>query len=389
MGIFLLKLYFLLIGMLGWVAVMGQHSWDRADGIRDDSQQWFEADNPMFEYMGRIDQSDPKAPRFWNPGVVVRFRFGGPLCRIVLHDQVPDDKIHNWVLIFVGGELGVYRVKLRGQTDTITVWGNGRAWMDGESLKSQVQTSSWSMKPDPHGNHLVTICKATEGIGWTGFEGVYTDALLPAPALPDRKIEFIGNSITCGFGNDSKDIPCGQGEWFDQSNAWMSYGPLTARALNAQWHLTAVSGIGLIHSCCGMTITMPEVFDRLDNRGNQGSWDFTRYQPDVVTVCLGQNDGIQDSATFCGAYVRFVAHLRQIYPAAQIVLLTSPMGNAELTLQLERYLPAVAAASHDARISSFYFSKQWTNGCSGHPDIKEDLEISRELTGYLKGVMRW
>lgn len=383
------RCYTLLIGVLACCMVMGQNGGERNSGVRDDSEQWFEADNPKIEYMGRIDFSDPKAPRFWNPGVVVRFRFGGPQCRIVLHDQVPDEKVHNYVLVMIGGNLGVYRVKLAGQTDTLTVLGNGKAWMDGHALKSQVQSSSWSVKPDPHGDHTVTICKLTEGIGWMEFEGVFADALLPSAALPDRKIECIGNSITCGFGSDASGIPCGRGEWFDQSNAWMSYGAQTARALKAQWHLTAVSGIGLIHSCCNMTITMPEVFDRMDPRGNQGDWDFSRYQPDVVTVCLGQNDGIQDSATFCGAYVRFVGHLRRVYPSAQIVLLTSPMGDAGLTSVLERYIGGVIGGCGDAKVSSFFFSRQWTSGCAGHPDIREQLEIARELTEYLRTLMRW
>jgi hypothetical protein len=337
---------------------------------RRPEEQFFDADNPMIEYMGRVDFANPKAPRFWNPGVVVRFRFGGAQCRVVLHDEVPNDKVHNSVIIIVGGQPGVYRVRLAGQADTITILGNGKA-------------------PDPHGNHLVTICKATEGIGWMEFEGVYTDALLPAPELPGRKIEFIGNSITCGFGNDNSSIPCGQGEWFDQSNAWLSYGPLTARVLKAQWQLTAVSGIGLIHSCCDMTITMPQVFDRMDPRGNQGEWDFSRYQPDVVTVCLGQNDGVQDSAAFCGAYVTFVHHLRKVYPQARIVLLTSPMGNAKLTAVLMRYINAVVGAAGDAQLSDFFFSKQWTHGCAGHPDLKDDQEISNELTAYLRQLMGW
>lgn len=352
-------------------------------------EQFFDADNPMIEYMGRVDFASPKMPRFWNPGVVVRFRFGGAQCRVILHDQVPNESVHNYVVILVGGQLGVYRVKLAGQTDTLTILGNGKVLMDGQVLKSQVQTGSWTVKPDPHGNHLVTICKATEGIGWMEFEGVYADALLPAPELPSRKIEFIGNSITCGFGNDGGGIPCGKGEWFDQSNAWLSYAPLTARALKAQWYLTAVSGIGLIHSCCKMGISMPEVFDRMDPRGNQGNWDFSRYQPDVVTVCLGQNDGIQDSATFCSAYLGFVGRLRHVYPRAKIVLLTSPMGDAGLTAVLTRYIDAVVTASKDMSVSSFFFSKQWTHGCAGHPDLREDQEIAGELTNYLRGLMSW
>ena len=324
--------------------------------------RWFGADDPRIEYMGRVDLKNPKLPRFWNPGVVLRFRFGGAGCRIVVHDEVAYGNTHNYIVVLVG-DVVAYRVKLKGHSDTLTVPGSG--------------------------DHVVTVCKATEGIGWMELAGVEAETLLDPPALPDRRIEFIGNSITCGYGNDVSDIPCGKGEWYDHHNAWMSYGPLTARALKSQWHLTAVSGIGLIHSCCKMTITMPEVFDRMDNRGNQGDWDFRRYQPDVVTVCLGQNDGIQDSTVFCGAYVTFVRHLRALYPSARIVLLTSPMGDAALTAALKRYIGGVIKGCADGRLSSFFFSKQWTKGCEGHPDIGDDLEISGELTLFLKSLMSW
>lgn len=326
-------------------------------------ERWFPADNPNIGYMGRIDFANPKLPRFWNPGIVVRFRFRGSECRIVVNDQVPDEKTHNSIVIEVAGHAS-WRMRLTGRTDTITVRGSG-------------------------GDQLVSLCKATEGIGWMELAGVWADALLPASPLPDRKIELIGNSITCGFGDDTSNIPCGQGQWFDQSNAWISYGALTARALKAQWHLTSVSGIGLIHSCCDMTITMPQVFDRMDNRGNQGNWDFARYQPDVVTVCLGQNDGIQDSTAFCGAYVKFVRHIRDLYPRARIVLLTSPMGNAALTAALKRYIHGVIGALGDRRVSGFAFSKQWTHGCYAHPDRREQAEIAQELTKCLRGVMKW
>jgi GDSL-like Lipase/Acylhydrolase family len=191
---------------------------------------------------------------------------------------------------------------------------------------------------------------------------------------------------------DLSETPCGQGEWYDQHNAWMSYGARTARALNAQWHLTAVAGIGLIHSCCKMTITMPEVFDKMDLRDNTGAWDFSRYQPDVVTITLGQNDGVQDSTVFCSAYLQFIGQVRRQYPTAQIVLLTSPMGDATLTAALKRYLGGVVAAagrSGDSRVHSYFYSKQYSHGCGGHPDLEEHGQIAGELTAYLKRLMGW
>jgi lysophospholipase L1-like esterase len=356
-------------------------------------EKFFAADNPNFQYMGRVDISDPRIPRFWASGVVVRFRFRGASCQIIVHDQVPNDNTHNYVVLLLDqGSLGSYRVKLRGETDTLTVWSNGRARISDEELRNRAQTNLGSQAPDPRRICQVTLCKATEGIGWMELAGVLTDSLLPAPPLSDRKIECIGNSITCGAGSDTREIPCGKGQWYDQHNAWMSYGAQTARALKAQWHLTSVSGIGLIHSCCEMTITMPEVYDRMNCRGDEGNWDFGRYQPDVVTVCLGQNDGIQDSTAFCSAYVAFLGKVRRVNPKAQIVLLTSPMGNPQLTEVLKRYIGAVVAAgrrSGDKKLSDYFFSRQWSGGCGGHPDLADQGQIAEELTGYLRKLMGW
>jgi hypothetical protein len=318
--------------------------------------------------MGRIDRSNPAAPRFWSPGVVVQWRFRGKTCRVILRDQQLYGKNHNYVEIAVVGQAPV-RIRMKGHEDTILIRGEGA------------------------GDHLVYICKDTEsGIGWLEMVGVLAEELLPPPALPARKIECIGNSITAGTGMDESEIPCGKGEWYDQHNAWMSYGALTARMLQAQWHLTAVAGIGLVHSCCQMDIVMPQVFDKMDLRDNTGSWDFSRYVPDVVTVCLGQNDGILDSTLFCGAYTRFIGDIRRHYPGTQIVCLTSPMGDATLTIVQKRYLRGIVAAVHragDMKVSTYFFSKQYSHGCGGHPDLEEHGLIAGELTGYLKDLMHW
>ncbi|MEZ4931043.1 MAG: hypothetical protein R2788_02790 [Saprospiraceae bacterium] len=49
-----------------------------------------------------------------------------------------------------------------------------------------------------------------------------------------------------------------------------------------------------------MDVVMPPVFDNVDMRYDSIEWDFSKYQPDVLTICLGQNDGVQDSTAFCG-----------------------------------------------------------------------------------------
>ncbi len=46
----------------------------QANGVKD-NLQLFEADNPMFHYVGRIDFRDAKKPRFWSPGVYIKAKF--------------------------------------------------------------------------------------------------------------------------------------------------------------------------------------------------------------------------------------------------------------------------------------------------------------------------
>jgi lysophospholipase L1-like esterase len=345
------------------------------------SQVFVPADDPNIQYMGRIDFSEPKKPRFWSPGVTIRVKFRGPSCGLLIDDQVLYGNTHNYIEIVVD-DSKPYRIQTKSKHDTIWV----RAGMVAEKSGTPGNLTAEE--------HELRFCKDTEsGIGYLEFQGLICGGLLPSSPPASHKIEFIGNSITCGSGIDVSEIPCGKGKWYDQHNAWLSYGPLTARALNAQWHITAVSGIGLMHSCCNMgNIIMPRVFDKIDQRDDSISWDFSRYIPDVVTICLGQNDGIQDSTVFCGNYIRFIEHIRGYYPAAQIVCLTSPMADARLDAVLKNYLGGITDhfnRSGDGRIHAYFYSKRYFHGCGTHPDMDEHREIAGELSSYLKKIMGW
>ncbi|MDJ1484085.1 SGNH/GDSL hydrolase family protein [Cytophagaceae bacterium YF14B1] len=331
--------------------------------------KFFRADNANIQYTGRIDFSDPSKPRFWAAGVYVKARFQGTTCHVILNDEVLWGNNHNYLTIVIDDKTPI-RLQMKEKTDTIRV---------AENLSK--------------GTHTITICKNTEsGIGYLELIGLLCENVLPLPAKPVRKLEFIGNSITCGTGSDISEIPCDKNQWYDQHNAYMAYGPRTARELNAQWHLTSVSGIGLIHSCCDMDIVMPQVFDKVNQRANTGIWDFKNYTPDAVTVCLGQNDGIQDSAAFCSAYVTFLDTIRNKYPKASIVCLTSPMANEELKTMQQKYLTSVVDyvnSKGDKQVYKYFFTKSWNKGCGGHPELSEHAEIAQELTAFLRSTLNW
>jgi lysophospholipase L1-like esterase len=329
----------------------------------------FKADNADIQYVGRMDRSNPAMPRIWAPGAYIMAKFVGSKCAVLINDEAGGAN-HNYLEIVIDGK-NPYRIKL---TDKVNVINVPEGLADGE--------------------HTILICKDTESnIGYIDFLGFRCEKLLKLPAKPRRKIEYFGDSITSGTGMDLSVIPCGTGEWYDEHNAYMSYGALTSRNLNAQWQLTALAGVGLVHSCCNMDVVMPQIFDKVFLRADTINWDFSNYMPDVVTICLGQNDGPkQDSAFCCSTYVNFIKAIRKDYPDADIICLTSPMGDQTLTAVLQRYLTAITNtlnAKGDKKVTKYFFSRQYHNGCGGHPDMDDHKLIADELTAYIKRLKNW
>ncbi|PJJ75540.1 GDSL-like lipase/acylhydrolase family protein [Thermoflavifilum aggregans] len=333
--------------------------------------RFYAGDDSHIRYVGRIDYSQPHQPRLWLPGSYFYFHTKDDQVQLIVEDEQLYGQHQNYIEIAID-DTHLQRIHLTKKIDTILI-----------HLPAN-HTSSV---------HRVLVCKDTEsGNGYVACRGIICQTLLSPEPLPARKIECFGNSITCGFGADTSQIACGKGAWYDQHNAYMSYGAVAARLLHAQWHLSAVSGIGLIHSCCQMQITMPQVYDKINMREDSLQWNFADYQPDVVTICLGQNDGIQDSAAFCSAYVQFIHTLRKVYPKAYFICLNSPMADERLNTVLKKYIQSVCAAIQkegDARISYFFFTRRYYHGCGEHPDVQEQQEMGRLLAAYIRTRMHW
>jgi len=328
----------------------------------------FKADDKRFKYVGRIDFSNAEKPRFWAAGVYITAKFKGTSCTLLINDEEMHGTDHNYIEVIVDGIPS--RIQTTGKTNEIEI---------AKGLKTTA--------------HSLVICKDTEsGIGYLEFVGIKCEALLTPPKQTRRRIEYIGDSITTGTGADQSQVACGKGVWHDQHNAYMSYGPRTSRALGAQWQLTAVAGIGLLHSCCNMDILMPQVYDKVYLRNDSLQWDFNRYKADVVTICLGQNDGVQDHDKYCAEYIKLIKTIRGKYPAASIVCLTSPMANAHLTTVLKQYLTDIVSTVNkagDKKVSAFFFSRSYNSGCDNHPDINEHGLIAGQLTAYIKTLKHW
>jgi hypothetical protein len=137
---------------------------------------------------------------------------------------------------------------------------------------------------------------------------------------------------------------------------------------------------------------MPDVYENTNLSTSGTKWDFSTYQADVVTVCLGQNDGIQDSIKFCSAYVNFLGTVRSKYPNASIVCLTSPMADAGLFNSQKNYLTGIVEHmnnSNDAKIYKLFLTPNLNSGCDSHPSKAEHQITANEIEVFLKEKLGW
>lgn len=174
------------------------------------------------------------------------------------------------------------------------------------------------------------------GIEW--FE-IDTEKLLAPPARKERRIEYIGDSITCGYGVEGKDETETFNTWHE--NPAKSYSLLSANALDADMHLVSWSGIGIISRWVEADVTEPlddwlmpmlyqytdaslckEVFE--EEEKDWEKWDHTRFVPDVVIINLGTNDEswckdiTERQENFAREFKKFVQYVRKMNPQAEM-----------------------------------------------------------------------
>ncbi len=336
------------------------------------------ANDPNIKYVGRIDYTNPAIPKFSAPGVYFKAMFTGTFLDVFINDE----NSMNYVQVVID-TLAPVRILMN------------------QGLNHYNVASGLSS-----GNHTVLICKETEsGVGSLSFYGFRCEGISAVTDMPTLKMEFYGNSITCGakmLSGTPCDLTNNNTNWNAANSAYLSYGALTARALNAQWQITAISGIGLISSCCSMGYTMPNAYDRINlTDASSPKWNFSKYVPDVVTICLGQNDGstIVASKAFKDAYVAFINTLRSKYSSASIFLLTSPMADSSssstcLFSVMQTSLAGIVDSMHNAGDAKVYWVKlphDQNHGCTGqgHPSEAEHLITAGVLETAIKQVMGW
>ena len=340
----------------------------------------------FIQYTGRISFANPERPAWNFPGIQIIASFEGTSLRMIA-------KPRSGYFVAQIDQAEPFKVAFRGERDSVV------------TLATAL----------PNGVHTVRLMYAIEGYEFfPEFWGFVLDEgkkLVDAPALPSRKIEFIGNSITCGYGNEGLN----KREHFDYAteNHYYSYASITARNLDAQHWVVARSGIGAYRNYNGPKTGNPEsnMLAQYEHIGYawkpelrkeatflSEKWDFNRYQPDVVCINLGTNDlstPNYDAKLLKQNYHKLLKIVRQHNPKAKIVFLTGTMlydKEMELQRQLLNEVAAEAKKAGDKEIYRFDMAPisgdEWY-GNDWHPNVYMDEKMAGELTAYLRSLMNW
>lgn len=249
--------------------------------------------------------------------------------------------------------------------------------------------SKWVDDPSTHRWQIDLIRRNEAWQGDVIITGTHSYGILVLPnALPDKKLLFIGDSITAGAGTTSRRNKLGEGEAV--SNARLAYPRILADRLNAQTHHIAYGGRGLTRDWQGITETnnAPQFYDRILPDNPDHLWDPQNYQADIISVMLGTNDfnpGIPERESWTKTYQDFVTRIRKDYPKAQIFLISSPMTGGEKGDALKSYVKAVAESFASPTIQYLEVSQTYGEAWDAHPTAAEHEKIADEL----EPAFRW
>lgn len=249
-----------------------------------------------------------------------------------------------------------------------------------------------------HGVHQLEVYRRTEALfGVTQFHRLEVNdgSLLPPTRRPSRRIELVGDSITCGYGNLGTSPEC---KFSPQTeNHYLSYGALLARMFDAELSTIAWSGRGVVKNYAGEPgDKMGELYRRV-LPGSRASGNVRDKNHDLVIVNLGTNDYSTDpdpdEELFATEYVHLLQKIRANNPSAFILCTVGPMltGN-DLTKARRAIALAVErlAADGDRRMLAYELSSSNVQpGCDWHPGLLAHQKMAEELASIIRLRLAW
>lgn len=257
------------------------------------------------------------------------------------------------------------------------VWKNNRG---SEYFLISSASNELTLSDVPLGEHTLRIIKAT---GYTLSRSHVESVTFCGTILADRTpadkalhIEYVGDSISCGWGV----IGNHSGAYTDQDGT-MAYPYMIADALDADYTITALSGHGLI--CGNPDLTNGYLYSSPWRDSTEaGRYGFER-KADLVIINIGTNDVAYNvgESNFRTAYLNFLNTVREKNPDCKIVCVYNMMNDTYASAILE------AVESFGGEANGVYVWK--AERTSGHPSAAMHAQYTEELLSFMsqKGIV--
>lgn len=252
----------------------------------------------------------------------------------------------------------------------------------------------------------IRVMKISEdAFGMAGFAGLEIEGkqeVLPEHKY-DMKLEYIGDSITCGYGID--------GVWEKDNfrteieRADKGYAYLTARRLNADFNMISWSGIGVTSTYIDPSVELPEnnwtmlrTWPYTDKSASLRLgktvevWDASKYKPDFVIINIGTNDQSytrdkeERTLGFINVYRALIEEVHRRSPDAKIICCLGVMGQL-LCPAIETAVEKFKKEFPEAKIKALTFPVQLESdgiAADWHPNAVTHKKMADQLSEFIK-----
>jgi len=229
------------------------------------------------------------------------------------------------------------------------------------------------------GKHLIEVYRQNEPLKGAmilksiNMKGV---PLIEKPADKDLYIEFVGDSITAGYGNLAVKGVENPGH-AKNSDATSTYAFLTAQALNADISVLCRSGMGFSLK----SIPFADYYTQTCLVARPGKKYVSNREPDIVVINLGTNDNVKTDISEITEYTqKAIKTVRDFYPNCTIVWAYGLMGT-----HIEKEIKA-GLENCGGEANNIYYCQLKTDysGGGGHTSAAGHIEGAKDLTKFLK-----
>lgn len=259
--------------------------------------------------------------------------------------------------------------------------------------------------------HIITLRKLTENPkGKFAVKSFICEGKIEKADKNTKKlnIEFIGDSITCGFGNKAVDRD--RLFFSEDENGWLSHAAIAARKLDADFSILSYSGIAITKGIGKYKWPAPSMVDlypytdRLieEQQNKQGGfleWNFKNSKYDVIVLNLGTNDAtvidfnenvIKGTERFEKDYYNFLRLIREKNGKTPYIICALGSMDYYLYDNIKKVVNEFATENDDDKIICFKYSRIRVKdgyGACGHPNLITQKRMGGEIADYISTVL--